>query len=63
MLKGYKTKAVAWVMALAPVFALIGYEIDPDQVSAWIEQFDTWIAGGYVMLGAAAHWARNQAGK
>lgn len=61
ILPGLKTKITAWIMALGPVAALIGIEIDPVTVTAFVDDFSGWIASGYVLLGAAAHWFRDLA--
>lgn len=63
VLPGLKTKITAWVMALAPAAAMLGYDINPEAVADFIEQFSGWIAAGYALLGAAAHYFRNLAGK
>lgn len=63
ILKGHKTKITGWVMALGPALAMAGYAYDPEQVTAWIDEFSGLIAGVYIALGAAVQWFRNLAGK
>ena len=61
ILPGLKTKITGWVMALIPVAGMLGYQISPEATGQWIEDSAEWIAGGYVLFGAAVHWFRNLA--
>ena len=63
ILPGLKTKITGWVVALAPVAALVGFEFDPAQVSQFVEDFFAWIAAGYALAGAAIHFFRDLADK
>ena len=59
ILSGYKTIITGWIMAIIPIAGMIGYEIDPGAVSIWLDEWYRWLAGGYVLLGAAVHWFRS----
>ena len=50
-------------MALAPMAAMFGYQIDPVEVSGFINEFADQIVALYAAGGIAVHWFRNQAGK
>jgi hypothetical protein len=61
ILPGLKTKINGWIMAILPIIAMIGIEIDPATVQAFLQEFWIWIAGGYALLGSFNHWFRNLA--
>ncbi len=63
LLPGLKTKLTGWVVALAPAFAMLGIEIDPAAVTAWIEEFNRVLMALFALGGAAIHWFRNLADK
>jgi len=58
-LDGYKTIVIGWVTALIPIAGMLGYTIDPEAVTQFINDSWAWIAAGQVGLGAAIQWARN----
>ncbi len=63
VLPGLKTKLTGWVVALAPALAMLGIEIDPAAVTAWIEEFNRVLLAFFALGGAAIHWFRNLASK
>ena len=63
ILPGYKTKITGWTMALLPMLAMLGYEVDPYMVEVFFADFWKWIAAGYAGLGGLNHFFRNLADK
>lgn len=63
ILPGLKTKINGWVMALVPVAAMMGWQIDADVIIKLVDDFSGWIASGYLLFGAANHYFRNLANK
>lgn len=63
ILPGLKTKISSWTLALAPVAAMLGYNIEPEAVGKFLDDFQVWIASGSLLIGAAAHYFRNLANK
>lgn len=62
-LVGYKTKITGWTVALLPVMALAGYDIDPEATTRFISDFCELIAALYAMAGVAIHYFRDLADK
>jgi hypothetical protein len=61
MLKGYRTKITGWVMALAPVAAMLGYNVKPEVIGPLLEDSEVWITTGYALGGALVHYFRGLA--
>ena len=62
ILPGLKTKINGWIMAVLPILAMLGLQLDPDTVQQFLNDFWAWIAAGYGILGGANHYFRNLAG-
>ena len=63
VLTGYKTKITAWVMALIPLLALLGVNVDKELTLDLVYQWIDVISVVYILLGASAHYFRNLAKK
>lgn len=61
MLEGYRTKITGWVMAIIPILAMVGIQVDPVAVTQFINDFSAWIGAGYALGGYAVHYFRNLA--
>lgn len=62
-LKGYRTKISGWLSAAAGVLIMVGVEIDPAAMMAWLENVNELLGGLFVALGAAVQWFRSKAGR
>lgn len=58
ILPGWKTNITTVLLALIPVAGLFGYEIDPDAVTRFLDEFGGWVQGGAGLLGALGIWFR-----
>jgi hypothetical protein len=48
-------------MALAPVAAMLGYNIKPEVIGPLLEDSEVWITTGYALGGALVHYFRGLA--
>jgi len=61
MLKGYRTYISGWLMAITPLLIKLGYDIDPQAMLAWYDQFGDLLITGYLIGGVAVTWFRKLA--
>jgi len=48
-------------MGIAPLLIKIGYDIDPQVILNWLDQFGDLLVTGYILGGAAVTWFRKLA--
>ena len=58
ILPGWKTNITTVLLALIPIAGLFGFQIDPDAVTQFVNDFAGWIQGGLTILGGLGVWFR-----
>ncbi len=58
-LDGKKTTIAGWVTASAPLLLLLGYNIGPEEVNLFINNWFEWMAVGWTGMGVVIAYFRN----
>lgn len=58
VLPGLKTNITTVLLALIPLAGLFGFQIDPEAVTQFVDEFGEWVMAGQVLLGGLGVWFR-----